>query len=254
MRALQFDSTLAEAHASLAHIHLEYDHDWDAAEREYRRAIALNPAYPVAHHWYGGFLSAMGRHDEAMQQAQTAHGLDPLSPIIQTWIGLRHYFAGRQERAIDELRKALEIDRSFAPAYWHLGMAYEQAGRYAEGVAAAERALALDQGSLLYLTSVGRAYARAGRLRDARTTLARLADASRTRHVSAYHLAALHVALGDTTAALESLERALAEREPWFGYLNVDPRFEPLRTQPRFRALVERMGADGRTRGMRHDR
>jgi tetratricopeptide (TPR) repeat protein len=95
MRALQFDSTLAEAHASLAHIHLEYDHDWDAAEREYRRAIALNPAYPVAHHWYGGFLSAMGRHDEAMQQAQTAHGLDPLSPIIQTWIGLRHYFAGR---------------------------------------------------------------------------------------------------------------------------------------------------------------
>ena len=240
VQALQFDSTLAEAHATLAHIHLEYDHDWAAAEREYRRAIALNPAYPTAHHWYGGFLSAMGRHDEAMQQARTAHGLDPLSPIIQTWVGLRHYFAGRHELAIAELEKALEIDRDFAPAHWHLGMAYEQTGRHAEAVAAAERALALDQGSLLYLASVGHAYARAGRAREARATLARLADASRTRHVSAYHLAAIHVALGDTTAALDSLERALAERSPWFGYLDVDPRFAPLRSHAGFKSLVAR--------------
>jgi serine/threonine-protein kinase len=242
MRALQFDSTLAEAHASLAHIHLEFDYDWIAAEREYRRAIELNPTYPTAHHWYGGFLSAMGRHDEAMQQAQTAHTLDPLSPIIQTWVGLRHYFAGRHERAIEELRKALEIDRNFAPAHWHLGMAYEQTGRHAEGVAAAERALALDQGSLLYLTSVGHAYARAGRVREARATLARLADAARTRHVSAYHVATVHVALDDTTAALEWLERAFAERSPWIGYLGVDPRIAPLRAHPRFRTLVEKVG------------
>ena len=242
MQALQFDSTLAEAHASLGHIHLEYDHDWAAAEREYRRAIELDPAYPVAHHWYGGFLSAMGRHDEAMQQARIAHQLDPLSPIIQTWVGLRHYFAGRPDDAIVELLKALEIDRNFAPAYWHLGMAYEQTGRYAEGVAAAERALALDRGSLLYLTSVGTAYARAGRVQEARATLARLADASRTRHVSAYHVTAIHVALGDTAAALHSLERALAERAPWMGYLAVDPRFASLRAQPRFQALLRRTG------------
>jgi serine/threonine-protein kinase len=247
MRALQFDSTLAEAHASLAHIHLEFDYDWIAAEREYRRAIELNPTYPTAHHWYGGFLSAMGRHEEAMQQAQTAHGLDPLSPIIQTWVGLRHYFAGQHERAIAEYGKALEIDRNFAPAHWHLGMAYEQTGRYAEAVASAERALALDQGSLLYLASVGHAYARAGRAREARATLARLAEASRARHVSAYHVAAIHVALGDTTAALDSLERALAERSPWFGYLNIDPRFAPLRAHPRFEALVARVKRGVRT-------
>jgi serine/threonine-protein kinase len=238
LRALQFDSTLAEAHASLGHIHLEYDYDWVAAEREYRRAIALNPTYAIAHHWYGGFLSAMGRHAEALQQAQTARSLDPLSPIIQTWVGLRYYFAGQNDHAIAEFRKALEIDRNFAPAHWHLGMAYEETGQYAEGVAEAERALALDPGSLLYLASVGYAYARAGRAREARATLARLTDASRTRHVSAYHVAVIHVALGDTAAALDGLERALAERSPWIGYLNVDPRAAPLRSHPRFRSLV----------------
>ena len=238
MQALQFDSTLAEAHATLAHIHLEYDYDWAAAEREYRRAIALNPAYAVAHHWYGGFLSARGRHAEALQQAQTARSLDPLSPIIGTWVGLRYYFAGRHEQAIAEMRKALEIDRNFAPGHWHLGMAYEETGRYDEGVAEAERALALDPGSLLYLASVGHAYARAHRVREARATLARLADASHTRHVSAYHVAAIHVALGDTTAALDWLERALAERSPWIGYLEVDPRVAPLRSQPRFQRLI----------------
>jgi TolB-like protein/Tfp pilus assembly protein PilF/tRNA A-37 threonylcarbamoyl transferase component Bud32 len=242
MRALQFDSTLAEAHASLAHIHLEYDYDWVAAEREYRRAIALDSAYPVAHHWYGGFLSAMGRHEEAMQHARTAQRLDPLSPIIQTWVGLRHYFAGHHEQAIAEMRKAVEIAPNFAPAHWHLGMAYEQAGRYAEGVTEAERALALDSASLLYRASVGHAYARAGRVREARATLERLANASRTRHVSAYHVAVVHVALGDTTAAMEWVERAIAERSPWIGYLGVDPRFERLRSSPRFQAIVGRVG------------
>lgn len=240
MRALEFDSTLAEAHASLAHIHLEFDHDWVAAEREYRKAIALNPTYAVAHHWYGGFLSAMGRHKEAMQQAQTARSLDPLSPIIQTWVGLRHYFDRQHESAIAEYRKAIELDRDFAPAHWHLGMAYEQTGRLAEGVSEAKQALALDPGNLLYLASLGHAYARAGQVREARATLARLAEAARTRHVSAYHVAMIHIALGETTAALDWLDRALAEQSPWVGYLNVDPRVDHVRTHPRFQGLIRK--------------
>ena len=240
MRALEFDSTLAEAHVSLAHILFEFDHDWAAAEREYRRGIELDPSYPVAHHWYGGFLSGMGRHDEALQQAMTARALDPLSRIIQTWMGLRYYYAGKYEEAIPEFRKALELDPDFAPAHWHLGWAYEQAGRFKEGVSEAQRALAIDGGSLVYLASLGHAYARAGMKSEARATLARLAEASTHRHVSAYHVAVIHIALGDTKAGLDWLERAYDEQSPWIGYIKVDPRVDPVRSDPRFGSLLRK--------------
>jgi eukaryotic-like serine/threonine-protein kinase len=239
-RALEFDSTLAEAHASLAHIHLEFDYDWEAAEREYRRAIALDPRYAIAHHWYGGFLSAMGRHADALREAEAARALDPLSLIVQTWVGLRHYFARRYDDAIAEYRTALDLDRDFAPAHWHLGWAYLAAGRLEEGVAAARQALALDPESLLYLASLGHAYARAGMAPEARATLARLAEASGERHVSAYHVAAIHAALEDTTATLDWLDRAYDERSPWIGYLGVDPRFDAVRSHPGFRRLLLR--------------
>jgi eukaryotic-like serine/threonine-protein kinase len=240
MRALEFDSTLAEAHVSLAHIHFEFDHDWTAAEREYRRGIALDPSYAVAHHWYGGFLSGMGRHDEALKQAMTARALDPLSSIIQTWMGLRYYYAGKYEAAIPEFRKALELDPDFAPAHWHLGWAYEQAGRFKEGVSEAERALSIDGGSLVYLASLGHAYARAGMKSEARATLARLAEASTHRHVSAYHVAVIYIALGDTKAGLDWLERAYDEQSPWIGYMKVDPRVDPVRSSPRFDSLLRK--------------
>ena len=240
MRALEFDSTLAEAHVSLAHILFEFDHDWTAAEREYRRGIELDPSYPVAHHWYGWFLSGMGRHDEALKQAMTARALDPLSRIIQTWMGLRYYYAGKYEDAIAELRKAVELEPDFAPAHWHLGWAYEQVGRFKEGVSEAGRAVAIDGGSLVYLASLGQAYARAGMRSEARATLARLAEASTHRHVSAYHVAVIHIALGDTKAGLDWLERAYDEQSPWIGYMKVDPRLDPVRSYPRFDSLLRK--------------
>ena len=238
MRALEFDSTLAEAHASMAHVHLEFDYDWEAAEREYRRAIELDSTYATAHHWYGGFLSAMGRHDEALRQADAARRLDPLSLIIQTWVGLRYYFAGNYEAAISEYRKAVDMDPGFAPAHWHLGWAYARSGRSRESIAEAERALALDKQNRVYLASLGHAYAIAGMRDQARSTLARLQEASRDRHVSAYHVAAIHVALGDADAGMDWLERAYEERSPWIAYLRVDPRVEKLREQPRFKRLL----------------
>jgi eukaryotic-like serine/threonine-protein kinase len=239
LRALEFDSTLAEAHASLGHIHLEFDHDWEAAEQEYRRAIQLNPRYPTAHHWYGGFLSAMGRHREALQQADTARQLDPLSPIIQTWVGLRYYFAREPDRAIEEYRKALELDRDFAPAHWHLGWAYEQSGQFQQGITEEERALAIDPNNLQYLASLGHAYAVAGKVREARATLARLTRASETRHVSAYHVALIHIALGDVKTGLTWMQRAYQEQSPWIGYMKVDPRCDPVRSQPVFQRLLQ---------------
>lgn len=240
LRALEFDSTLAEAHASMAHIHFEFDHDWDAAEREYLRAIQLDPNYATAHHWYGGFLSAMDRDDDALVHAKTARTLDPLSVIVQTWVGLRYYFAGKNDMAIEEMEKAVKLAPDFAPAHWHLGWAYQEAGRFEAAVAEAERAVAIDDQSMLYLTSLGHAYAKAGRKADARATVARLTDESRDRHVSAYHLAAIHVALGNIPAGLDWLERAYAEQSPWIGYLAVDPRFREARGNPRFVSLLRK--------------
>jgi len=244
LKALEFDSTLAEAHASLAHIHLEFDHDWDAAEREYRRAIQLDPSYPTAHHWYGGFLSAMGRHQEALQQAETARQLDPLSPIIQTWIGLRYYFARRYKAAAAEYLKALELDQDFAPAHWHLGWVYEQTKEFDKGVSEAKRALAIDRDNLLYVASLGYAYAVAGNGNEARATLARLAQASRDRYVSAYHVALIHIALGDLETGLTWLERAYDEQSPWIGYMRVDPRLDPVRHQLRFERILRKAHLD----------
>ena len=244
LKALEFDSTLAEAHASLGHIYLEFDHDWDAAEREYRRAIQLAPSYPTAHHWYGGFLSAMGRHEEALQQAETARQLDPLSLIIQTWVGLRYYFARQNDSAIAEYLKALELDPDFAPAHWHLGWVYEQTGDVEKGVAEAERAVAIDQDNLLYVASLGHAYAVAGRTTDARAVLTRLAQAAKERHVSAYHVAVIHMALGDLESGLTWLERAYEEQSPWIGYMRVDPRLDPVRSRPRFARLLGKAHLD----------
>jgi DNA-binding SARP family transcriptional activator/TolB-like protein/Tfp pilus assembly protein PilF len=240
LRALQFDSTLAEAHASLAHIHFEFDHDWEAAKREYLRAIELKPSYAIAHHWYGGFLSAMGNHKEALYQAEMARRLDPIAPIIQTWVGLRYYFAGRYDQAIAEFAKAIELDREFAPAYWHLGWAYEQSNQFHEAIREAQRALANDPQNLLYSASLAHAYAKAGRTTEARVILAQLANAAKTRHVSAYDVAVVYIALGETRTALDWLDRAYAQQSPWIGYLRVDPRVDLVRDHPRFKALLRK--------------
>ena len=244
LKALQFDESLAEAHTSLAHIHFEFDHDWEAARKEYARAIELNPRYPTAHHWYGGFLSAMGEHQEGMMQAERARELDPLSLIINTWIGLRHYFAGRYEVAIKEYHKALELGPNFAPGHWHLGWAYEQTGQNDEAIAEAQRAIEISQGNPLYIASLGHAYAKTGNEEEARTVLEQLEQESVTRHVSAYHVAVIYAALGDTDKAFERLEGALEERSPWIGYMKVDPRVDPLRADPRFDELLRRARLD----------
>jgi tetratricopeptide (TPR) repeat protein len=244
LRALEFDSTLAAAHASLAHVHLRFDFDWPAAEREYQRAIQLEPTNSIAHHWYGGFLSVMGRHAEAFAHADTALTLDPLSPIIQTWQGLHRYFAREYDDAIVEYGKAIRLADDFAPAHWHLSWAYLELNRRPEAVAEAKRAAGIDPGNLMYQAAVGYASARAGMKNDARATLARLAAASNTRYVSAYDVALIHIALGDRDEGLKWLERAYAEHSVMIAYLRVDPRLDPVRNDTRFKQLLQRMRLD----------
>jgi serine/threonine-protein kinase len=244
LRALELDDTLAEAHTSLAHIHLEFDHDWEAAEREYKRAIELDSRYPLAHHWYGGYLSAMGRHEEALEQAEKARELDPLNLIVNTWVGLRHHFAGRYEVAIGEYQKVLELGPDFPPLHWHLGWALEQVGRYEEAISAAQRAIEVSDGNPLFLASLGHAHAIAGNEKKAREILDQLDQVSATRHVSAYHTAVIHGAMGDLEEGFQWLGRAFEERSPWIGYLRVDPRVDGFRSDPRFGALLEKAGLD----------
>lgn len=241
--ALRRDPNLAEAYASRAHIEFEFDHDGNAAEADYLRAIALDPRYPTAHHWYGGYLSAMGRHEEAMSQALAARELDFYSPIINTWVGLRHYFAGRPEQAIAEIEQALDLFPEFAPGWWHLSWAYEQAGRFDQAIEAAARAFELT-GNPTYLTSLGHAYAMDGNEQEARDILSRLTEIARERHVSAYHVATIYVALGDLDASFRWLDDALEERSPWIGYMRVDPRLDPLRPDPRLERLIRRALSD----------
>lgn len=243
-KALAHDDQLAEAYASRAHVKFEFDHEWESAERDYQIAIALDPGYSVAHHWFGGFLSAMGRHDEGLQQALMARELDPLSMIINTWVGLRHYFARRYDVALEEYQKALELNPDFAPLQWHMGWALEQTGRYDEALQAARKAIELSGGNPLYLASLGHAYAKAGEHDRARAVLEQLANEAGRRHVSAYHVAVIHGALGEVDQAMHWLQVAFEERSPWIGYMAVDPRLDPLRDDLRLESFLREAGMD----------
>jgi TolB-like protein/lipoprotein NlpI len=241
--ALAIDPNLAAAYASRAHIGLEFDHDWEAAEADYERALELDPRYAIAHHWYGGYLSAMGRHDEALAQAHAAREFEPLSPIVNTWVGLRHYFAGRHEAAIKEIEQVLELFPEFAPTHWHLGWAYEQTGRFDDAITEAGRAYELTENPI-YLASLAHAHAMGGNDDEARQILAQLGLIATQRHVSAYHLATVHVALDDADESFRWLDMAFAERSPWIAYMRVDPRLNPLRSDPGFSALLTRAKLD----------
>ncbi len=244
LQAIEFDDTLAEPHTSLAHVHFEFDHDWEAAEREYKRAIELNPRHPNAHHWYSRFLSGMGRHQESLRHAETARELDPLSLIINTWVGVCHYLARRYDVAIEEYQKALELGPNFTAGHWHAGWAFEQTGRYEEAIAHAQRAVDLSGGSPTYIASLAHAYAIAGNPEEARKILEQLDEQSRTRHVSAYHVAVIHGALGDIDEGFRWLDLALEEQSPWIGYMRVDPRLDPFRADPRFDTLLQKARLD----------
>lgn len=240
-RALELDDTLAEAHASLAYIKTFYDWDWSGAEREFKRAIELSPGYASAHQWYAILLAFLGRWDEALAEARESRQLDPLSLIINRDLGAILYLARDHDAAIEQLRKTLEIDPTFAQAYVTLGMAYLAKGRATEAVAAGEKAMALSGGDTYSLAAVGRIYGSAGKRAEALKTLEALAERSKTRYVSPFDVAQIHVGLGDHEKSLTWLERAYREKSAALGYVNVSPFFDSLRPDPRFQDLLRRL-------------
>jgi TolB-like protein/DNA-binding winged helix-turn-helix (wHTH) protein/Tfp pilus assembly protein PilF len=241
-KALALDDSLAEAHTSLAFVTLYYDRNWANAEREFRRAIELNPNYANGHHWYAEFLSLEGRHQEAIAESERARELDPLSNIINTWVGSRYFFARQYDKAIEQYRKSLEMDPDFVPVHLVLGHALEQKHMYREAIAELERAVSLSGGSPIYVASLAHLYAVAGRRGQARQLFDDLWNLSKQRFVSSYDLAVASLAIGKTDRTFALLARAVEERSPRVAFLGVDPRFDALRTDARFKELMTRIG------------
>lgn len=242
MKALALDDSLAEAHTSLAFATLYYDRDWVNAEREFRRAIELNPNYANGHHWYAEFLSLVGRHGEAIAESERARELDPLSNIINTWVGSRYFFARQYDRAIEQYRNAVEMDPAFVPVHLVLGHAFEQKHMYREAILELEKAVNLSGGSPVYMASLAHAYGMAGRRSEARKLFENLKARSKARYVSSYDLALAALGVGETSQALALLAQAVEERSPRAAFLGVDPRFDELRNDTRFKVLMVRIG------------
>ena len=242
LRALEIDDTLAEGHTPLAYAVFFHDWDWAAAEAAFRRAIILNPSYATAHHLYGFMLTALGRHDEALAEVRKAQEIDPLSLLINDAMGFCYWNARRFESAEAQCHKTIARDPDFFMARYGLAMTYAHTGRHEEGIEQARVAARVSHDSPLSLATLGHACAVAGRTREAEELLERLKAASRLSYVPPYYMATVCVGLGRAEEALGFLERGYEHRDGWLAWLGVEPRFDPLRRDPRFQDLLRRIG------------
>ena len=239
-KALELDNQLAEAHTSLAKVRFDYDWDWASAEAEFKRALELNSNYATLHHWYALYLMAMGRFGEATTAIKRAQDLDPLSLTINATVGLPFYWSGEHEQAIEQFKKTLELDRSFSLANVLLGQAYAQTGRATEAVVELQKARELDDTPRVRAI-LGYALAVSGRESEARKVLNELEELASRQYVSPYFKVLIHTALNEREQALEWLEKAYEERSEWLVWLNVDPKLDALRDDPRFKNLLLRL-------------
>jgi TolB-like protein/DNA-binding winged helix-turn-helix (wHTH) protein/tetratricopeptide (TPR) repeat protein len=240
-KAVEIDPQSAEAHASLALV-LNHKWDWAGAEVEFKRALKLNPQHANAHHWYGDYLSIQGRHDEALVEAKRALELDPLNLMIGTWVGLRYYLARRYDGAIEQSRNTVDLDPNFAAAHLILGESYVQQGRHKEGLDELQKAASLSGDSPLYKAQVGVGLALAGKKKEALRAIRELQDISGKRYVSPYGVAQIYAALNDREQTYKWLDTAYRDRAVWMSYLVVDPVFDSIRSEDRFRDLLQRVG------------
>src|SRR5690606_38822132 len=244
LRALALDDSLAEAHASLAHALLFHDWDWPASERSFRHAIALDPSYPFAHHWYAMALGIVARHEEALAEIRRARELDPLSLIVNGNLAYLLYRARRYDEAVAEGENAVAMDPTFPVNRYRLGLAYQAKGLHDRAIAEFE-AMRPSASDPLGWTALAHAYAVIGRTREAEALLETLLALRGERYVSAVFLAEIEAGLGRTERALDWLERAMDERPTILLSLRVNPKFDRLRAEPRFREIERRIGIWG---------
>ncbi|HEY8188987.1 MAG TPA: protein kinase [Pyrinomonadaceae bacterium] len=238
LRAVAADPELAEAHASLGFVELHYDRDWEAAERELRKAIMLKPGIQVAHRWYAYSLSAMGRHEEAFAEIERAREISPQSPVLATAVANVLFLAGRYDETIEQCRKALELDSGAVSAHTVLRWAFEKKGMQNEALAAFEQERVFAGETPTTHAKRAQVLAAIGRHEEARVILEEILARRAQQWVSAYEIAVIYCSLGDFDYALRWLTRAEREHAVGFTFVRVDPRLEALRSDPRFRELV----------------
>jgi DNA-binding winged helix-turn-helix (wHTH) protein/tetratricopeptide (TPR) repeat protein len=240
-RALELDDTIGEAYAALGHVYLTHDWDFPRAGQYLKRATELSPNNPTAHHWYALYLRTVGRFEEAFTELNLAHHLDPLSLIIKTAIAGTHYYARQYDMAVAKSQEVFELDPNFYIVYGAWSLSYAFKGMYREAVATIKRAVAMEndidaQATLEYISSMTKEKTESTR------QLVRLKSLSRRSSAWTFHLAVIYAGLGDREQAFAFLEKGLKERNRNMLLLKVDPRFDSLRSDPRFADLLLRIG------------
>ena len=240
-KSLELDNNLAEAHTSLGVVRFQYDWDWEGAEREFRRAIELNPSHAPAHQFYADLLKSQGRFDEALSEMSHAQALDPISLAINTGIGHVLYLSRQYDKAIEQYQNAIKLDPEFVQARLWFGRPYLQKRMYKEAVTELNHAVTLSGGSTISLAMLGHAYAAAGNKNEAEKIREKLRERSKHQYVPSYWIAMLSIGFGDKDESFTWLERAFQERSSWLAWAGVEPRFDSLRSDRRFASLMAKM-------------
>jgi serine/threonine-protein kinase len=241
-RAVELDPGLAEAYTSLASIRFVYDREWEDAERLYLRAIALNPGYATAHHWYGvDFCANLGRFDQAAAELEIAGQLDPLSAIIREGSAFLHLLRRDYDAAVRAYHELAEFAPSFYKAYTSLGRTYAQQGKYLDAIAMLEKGRTMAGNIPNILGAMGQVYALAGEPGRARDMIGKLTELAQRTYVPASVYAVVYLGLGEHERALDCLERGCEQRDTPLTALKVHPIYDPLRAHPRFQNLLKRL-------------
>ena len=242
LKAVEFDETLAEAHASLGYIRLHYDWNWPEAEKQFKRAIELNSRYATAHHWYSHYLMTMGQTEASLVESRRALGLDPLDLIVSGHQPWHYYYAHDFGRVIELCHDKLASDPQAFWVHFELGRAYEQKRMFKEAISELTTAATLQKDMTFAIAALGHAFAVSGQSEKAQQLLSNLKKLSNQRYVSSADIAMIYVGLGDNDHAFAWLQKAFLERSWYLVLLRVDPRLDSLRSDPRFQELVSRVG------------
>ncbi len=241
-RALEKDEGLAKAHGALALARLHYDWDLVGSEREFRRALELNPNDADLHHMYAHYLLTTGRSEESLAETQRAADLDPVDAALVMCVGWHSLFARQYDKAIDYELKAIGMEPNMDWAHLVLGWAYEQKKMYPEAIAAFRKGMETSGGAAYAMAALAHGLGISGKKPQAQELLARLNEQAKHQYLSPYSLAAVYLGLGDNERALGSLQKAFEERTPYLVHIGWDPRFDTLHREPRFRDLIRRIG------------